>query len=100
MPTLNEPGSALFADLDGLTEDEILNLIGKLRVTRLTDIERTKRAVVKKAIAERGSKKTASKTDQLKQLLMKVGFEKKILDLMKPAQLIQLAKSVAESQKA
>jgi hypothetical protein len=99
MPTLNEPGSALFADLDGLSDDEIMGLIGKLRVTRLSDIERTKKAVVRQAMEDRPKKKV-DKTGQIKQILQKVGFEKKILDLMSPKQLVELAKNVASRQEA
>lgn len=96
MPTLNEPGSALFADLDQLNEEEIHDLIGKLRTTRLTDIERTKKAVVRKAIESRPKPKKEDKTKQIKNLLMQVGFDQKILDLMTPKQLITLAQNVAE----
>lgn len=97
MPTLNEPGSALFADLEGLSDDEIIGLIGKLRVTRLSDIERTKKAVVRKAMEDRKPKKV-DKTGQIKLILQKVGFPKATLDLMSTKQLLELAKNVAAMQ--
>lgn len=96
MPTLNEPGSALFADLDQLEEDEIHDLIGKLRTTRLTDIERTKKSVIRKAIESRPKPKKEDKTKQIKAVLLQLGFEEKILNLMSPKQLVILAQNVAE----
>lgn len=98
LPALNHPGCALHADLGKLSAEHRHEVIGRLRVARLIAVEDVKKAVVRKAMAERKTPKKTSKIKEIKAALVKLGFQPHVLDLMKDSQIIQLATNVAKRQ--
>lgn len=49
---MNEPASALDLDLGDLSDNEVLDLINKLRGSRLSDIERSRKTVAAKSVGK------------------------------------------------
>lgn len=97
--TLNDPGSALFANLENMTEEQIHEAIGKLRSSRISDIERTKKAHARKEIEARSPRPRRPKGDRVSAIrvaLIKGGFPAETIAKLTDDKILQLAQKVME----